>query len=270
MDGNRKDDNTQCIAAQCIASMRLGMHCAEMPKYGNETEQGATALGILLPVGAAEAFGIYHELLEKRGKSVNLTAIKGAEDVKRLHFLDSLALLKAAQFENASVIDVGSGAGFPGVPLKIAEPSIRLTLLDSSGKRIAFLTELRAALKLDAELVCARAEDEARIACRRESYDITVSRALARLNVLCELCLPFVRVGGLFLAMKGADAADEINEARGAIEALGAEVCDRFDYTIPGTDIAHSVVVLRKISSTPDKYPRRFARITKAPIANYK
>ena len=227
---------------------------------------GADELGISLPPGAPSAFDVYYSLLRDRGESVNLTAITGEKDVVRMHFLDSIALIKAAQFKDARVIDIGSGAGFPGAPLVIAEPSIDLTLLDATGKRVSFLTELCAALNIKAACVHARAEDAAFKTEHREHYDIAVSRAVARLNILCELCLPFVRVGGMFIAMKGVASADEIAEARGAIAALGAELPEYYDYVIPGTGITHRAVLIHKTSGTPDKYPRRFSRIKKAPL----
>jgi len=205
-------------------------------------------------------------MLEDRGKHISLTAITGAEEVARLHFLDSIALLNAADFKNAHVIDIGSGAGLPGVAIKVAEPSVSLTLLDSTGKRVAFLSELCTVLRLAAECINARAEDAARQPSMREKYDIAVSRAVARLNVLCELCLPFVRVGGIFIAMKGVSSADELSEAGHAIETLGAELLECFDYIIPGTKIEHRAILIRKTSRTPEKYPRRFARIEKSPL----
>jgi len=228
--------------------------------------RGAEELGISLPPNASESFGIYFDLLERRGRYVNLTAITGLEDVARLHFLDSLALLTAAQFKGKRVIDIGSGAGFPGIPIKIAEPSVVLTLLDATGKRVEFLSELCAALNLDAICIHARAEDKAHEADMREKYDFAVSRAVAQLNLLCELCLPFVRVGGTFIAMKGAGSPDEIEEARGAISTLGADYPDLFDYRLPGTDISHRAVLIKKTSMSPEKYPRRFAKIKKEPL----
>lgn len=228
--------------------------------------RGAEELGIVLPRGAGAAFRRYFSFLEERGRSVNLTAISGEDDVVRLHFLDSLALLKICDFKGARVIDVGSGAGFPGVPVKLAEPSVDLTLLDATGKRVDFLTELCAKLEIDAFCLHSRAEESARKNNMRERYDIALSRAVARLNVLCELCLPFVRIGGLFVAMKGAGAADEITEASDAIEALGAKLRDCIDYSIPGTDITHQAALICKTANTPEKYPRRFARIQKHPL----
>ena len=196
---------------------------------------------------------------------INLTAISGEEDIARLHFLDCAAVLTAADFSGASVIDIGSGAGFPGLPLRILKPGIRLTLLDSLGKRVDFLKEVCAALKLE-DVVCLNTRAEEAPECFRGNFDFAVSRAVARVNVLCELCMPFVRVGGMFLAMKGPDCMDEINEAKKAIEVLGGSLEETRFYKIPGTDIKHSLVRIRKISSTPEKYPRRFAKIQKRPL----
>jgi 16S rRNA (guanine527-N7)-methyltransferase len=227
---------------------------------------GAEEMGVVLTTAAITAFGLYYNYLMDRCRSINLTAITGAQDVARLHFLDSLALLKAARFEGMSVIDIGSGGGFPGIPLKLAETSISLTLLDASGKRIGFLSDLRAILGFDAVCICARAEEASRRPEMREKYDIAISRGVARLNILCELCLPFVREGGLFIAMKSINSDDEITEASAAIKKLGAKLHTRFDYAIPGTDIIHRAVIILRTSDTPDRYPRRFARIQKAPL----
>ena len=227
---------------------------------------GAEELGLDLPPGAVAAFGTYYDFLEKHGRSMNLTAITGAHDVARLHFLDSLSLLSAADFKSARIIDVGSGAGFPGIPIKLAEPSVELTLLDATGKRVAFLLELCAVLGINAACVHARAEEASRRTDMREQFDIALSRAVARLNTLCELCLPFVRVGGKFLAMKSVDSAEELFEARNAMSILGAEHENNFDYSIPGTDIVHRAVIIRKSFPAPIEYPRRFAKIQKFPL----
>jgi len=228
--------------------------------------QGAKELNIELPPDAEAAFKAYYDFLEKHGQHVNLTAISGAQEVARLHFLDSLALLNAATLEYTKVLDIGSGAGFPGVPLKIALPSIDLTLLDATGKRIAFLTKLCAALGISATCLHARAEEAAHMTDMRERYDVAVSRAVARLDSLCELCLPFVCIGGLMIAMKGINSGNEISQACSAIETLGAKLQNSYEYTIPGTDITHRAVLIRKTAKTPDKYPRRFARIQNSPL----
>lgn len=228
--------------------------------------KGAKCLGISLPIGAVKAFYEYYNLLEEKGKNVNLTAISGVAEVANLHFLDSICLLDVAKFTNASVIDVGSGAGFPGIPLKIADPTIKLTLLDSSGKRINFLEEVCDTLGIDAKCVHERAENYAKESNIRESWDIAVSRAVAKLNTLAELCLPFVRIGGAFVAMKSINAEHELLEAMNAIEVLGGRFVEKIDYTIPNSEIMHSAVIIQKIDKTPDKYPRRFSRIQMAPL----
>jgi len=227
---------------------------------------GAESLGIALPPGAISAFESYYGYLEERRQRANLTAITGASDIARLHFLDSLALLKSAHFKGKRVIDIGSGAGFPGVPLKIAEPTVDMTLLDATGKRVTFLSDLCAMLGISAACLHTRAEAAAHEPGMRESFDIVVSRAVSRLNTLCELCLPFARTGGLLIAMKGVDSDSEVSEAEIAFATLGAELQGLFDYTIPGSDIMHRAVLVRKIAKTPEKYPRRFARIQKAPL----
>ena len=205
------------------------------------------------------AFGA--ALLEKN-RVMNLTAITDPAAVAQLHFLDSLALLDAAELAGKTVLDVGCGAGFPGVPLKIAEPTIRLTLLDSLAKRMNWLAEVLPGLGVEAEIVTARAEEYA--AQRREQHDVVTSRAVARLNVLAELCLPFVRVGGQFLAMKGALAQEEVEEARRGIEKLGGHVSRIFEY--PVADAVHKAVVIEKLRPTPPQYPRAFAKIKKSPL----
>jgi len=228
--------------------------------------QGANEMNIELPPGVEAAFKAYYDFLKERGRNVNLTAISAPEEVANLHFLDSLALLNATEFKNKSVIDIGSGAGFPGVPLKLTEPSIKISLLEATGKRVAFLSELSNKLKIDAACINARAEEAAHGPEYREQYDIAVSRAVARLGMLCELCLPFVRDGGIFVAMKSVDTADEIEETKSAINVLGAKLLNHFDYKIPGTDIIHRAVRIRKNNKIDNKYPRRFAKIQKDPL----
>lgn len=219
-----------------------------------------------LPKTAAPAFRRYYELIEERGKVMNLTAITGETGVYTLHFLDSIYLLKLADFKNKSVIDIGSGAGFPGLPLKIAEPSISLTLLDAQQKRVDFMREVCGAIETDAVCIHARAEEAAFDKAMRGRYDFAVSRAVARLNVLCELCLPFVKTGGLFIAMKSIGSDEEINEADGAMKKLGGILEKIIDYPVSGTDAFHRAVLIRKTSETASGYPRRFAKIQKAPL----
>lgn len=226
---------------------------------------GFAALGLPLTGEALAGYRRYYELLEERNRVMNLTAITGETDAARLHFLDCAALLTAVEFREKRVIDVGTGAGFPGVPLKLAEPSIRLTLLDSLGKRVQFLEETAAALGLsDVETVLSRAEEAPEEL--RERFDIATARAVTRLDLLCELCLPFVAVGGVFAAMKGPDPEEELAGAQAAVEALGGRVRDVVRYTIPGTDVTHTAVIIEKTAPTPGKYPRRWAKMQKEPI----
>ncbi|MCI8399488.1 MAG: 16S rRNA (guanine(527)-N(7))-methyltransferase RsmG [Oscillibacter sp.] len=226
-------------------------------------QKGLTALN--LPTENIPALLTYASMLAEKNKVMNLTAITDPANVARLHFLDSAALLTLADFHSKSVIDVGTGAGFPGLPLRILDPSIHLTLLDAQNKRIEFLREVCAALNLE-DISCIHARAEEHAASHRAAYDIAVSRAVASLPVLAELCLPLVKKGGLFLAMKSTDSGEEVKSAARAVKLLGAEVQNVLDYPIPGTEITHRLVILYKISATPEKYPRTFAKIKKNPL----
>lgn len=211
-----------------------------------------------------DTFCAFGSALVEKNQVMNLTAITEPEQVARLHFLDCIALLGAANFYGKTVIDVGCGAGFPGVPLKIAEPSIDLTLLDSLKKRMDWLETTLPELGIEAQCVAARAEEYA--LAHREQYDIAVSRAVARLTMLAELCLPLVRVGGHFVAMKSADSDEELSQAARAIATLGGKVTRIWDYPVPGTDAVHRAVVITKVKATPKPYPRRFAKIKQQPL----
>ena len=228
-------------------------------------QDGFETLGLPLPEEACARYRTYYTLLEEKNRVMNLTAITGEENVARLHFLDCAALLRYTGFAGKSVYDIGTGAGFPGLALKIACPEMNLTLLDSLDKRIGFLKEVCSALGFeDTPCLHARAEEAAKD--HREKADIVTSRAVAGLNVLSELCLPFVKEGGLFLAMKGPDFEQELDEAKPAIRRLGGKVETCQVYTVPGTEIRHSVILIRKVGKTPAAYPRRWAQIKKAPI----
>ena len=225
--------------------------------------QGLAALG--LPQDAVPQLIQFSGRLLETNKVMNLTAITEPEEVAKLHLLDSAALLTLADFRGKSVVDVGTGAGFPGMPLRLIEPSLHLTLLDSLGKRITFLQSCCGELGLsDVRCVHARAEEFA--GAHRESYDIAVSRAVANLRLLSELCLPLVKVGGQFLAMKSSGSDGEIEEAQKAVATLGGKLTAVRDYPIPGANITHRLVLIEKISPTPKKYPRPFAKIKKSPL----
>ena len=224
---------------------------------------GLTELG--LDSSRAEELSAFASLVLERNRVMNLTAITEEADFARLHLLDSAFLLRAEDFRGKRVIDVGAGAGFPGVPLRILEPDFDLTLLDSLGKRVDFLREACEALSLQrVECVHARAEEYA--SAHRERFDIATARAVASLPLLCELALPLVRVGGVFLAMKSTSSDEELRQSERAIKTLGAKAERSVDYTIPGSDICHRLIVLRKIAPTPKNYPRPFAKIKKNPL----
>ena len=207
----------------------------------------------------------FSRLLLEKNQVMNLTAITEPDQVATLHLLDSLSLLPLADFAGKTAVDVGTGAGFPGVPLAIVVPESRITLLDSLGKRVDFLRESCAALGLS-NAVCVQARAEEFAGDRRESFDLAVSRAVAALPVLCELCLPLVKPGGAFIAMKSVDCGRELAEAETAIRLLGGRLRDTVDYTIPTTGIVHRAVIVEKVSPSPKKYPRRFAQIKKQPL----
>lgn len=226
---------------------------------------GFEALGLCPDAQALPRYRLYYETLAEQNKVMNLTAIDGEEDTARLHFLDCAALLTLTELKGKSLIDVGSGAGFPGLALKVAEPSLSLTLLDSLDKRVRFLQELSGKLGFE-DVVCLHTRAEEAPEALRGQFDVAASRAVARLNLLCELCLPFVKVGGLFLAMKGPGAEEEAEEAAKAIALLGGKLERVAVYPIPGTDTRHSVVMIRKVRETPKKYPRRWAQIKKQPL----
>ena len=207
----------------------------------------------------------YCRMLLDKNREMNLTAITDPVDAARLHMLDCAALLNCAALEGGkTLIDVGTGAGFPGMVLKILVPSLEVTLLDSLNKRLDWLTEVCGALSLQGvRTVHRRAEEAGLDPALRERFDFATARAVADLRVLCELCLPYVKVGGSFLAMKSTGSGRELAESEHAVTLLGGGVEEVRDYTIPGTDVAHRLVVIRKLAPTPKGYPRRWAKIQK-------
>ncbi|MBE6949298.1 MAG: 16S rRNA (guanine(527)-N(7))-methyltransferase RsmG [Ruminococcaceae bacterium] len=228
--------------------------------------KGMNELGLAIDEKALTAFRKYYELLEETNKVMNLTAISGESDVASLHFLDSLALLKVTEFENKRVIDIGSGAGFPGIPLKIGCPSMKLTMLDALAKRVGFMARVCEEAGIEAEPIHGRAEEYGQKKEYREQFDFAVSRAVASMNMLAELCIPFIKVGGCMLAMKSVDSGDEVKKSEECLEKLGCVVERTVDYAVPHTDVTHRCVVIRKVSPTPKQYPRRFAKIQKEPL----
>ena len=226
-------------------------------------QQGLQTYG--LDAGKADQLLTFAEMLLEKNRVMNLTAITEPVDVAQLHLLDCAAVLTMADLKGKRVVDVGTGAGFPGMPLQILEPTAKLTLLDSLNKRIGFLQEVCDTLNLrDTRCVHGRAEEYARD--HRESFDFATSRAVAALNVLCELALPMVKLGGAFLAMKSVDCDEELRQAKSAIAQLGGSVEAVRDYTIPGTDVRHRLVIIRKVKPTPAAFPLAFARIKKNPL----
>lgn len=220
-----------------------------------------------VPQEAPALLARYGKLLVEKNQVMNLTAITDPQDVATLHMLDCAALLNCAGFAGKSLIDVGTGAGFPGLPLKILVPSLETTLLDSLNKRVDWLNETIDALGLKgAQAIHGRAEEAGHEPDLRERFDFAAARAVADLRLLCELCLPFVKTGGRFLAMKGTDCGQELNAALPAIQILGASVERIFDYQIPHTNVTHRVILIQKTAPTPEKCPRRWAKIQKSPL----
>ena len=223
---------------------------------------GLPALALSLTDETADRLVAFGEAVIRQNEVMNLTAITEPTQVAKLHLLDSLSLLSLENLSGKKMIDVGCGAGFPGVPVKIACPGVKLTLLDSLGKRMNWLSEILPTLDVDAQCVTARAEEF--VTGCRESYDIATSRAVARLNILLELTAPYVKVGGKVLAMKGTAAQEELDEAKNAIKRLGLKLEKVHEFPMDGTN--HMVIVLRKVKNTPGQYPRRYAKIKQAPL----
>ena len=234
-----------------------------MNEMKNTLDQGLPLLGLELPEETRQKLCDFGAAMVKQNEVMNLTAITAPDQVAKLHLLDSLTVLCCADLKGKQIIDVGCGAGFPGMPLAIACPEAKITLLDSLAKRMNWLDTVLPQLEVtNARTLTARAEEA--VADRREKFDFATSRAVARLNILLELTAPYVRVGGKVLAMKGAAAREELAEAKNAIKKLGLQLEEVKDFPIDGTN--HSVIILKKVAHTPAQYPRRYAKIKQAPL----
>lgn len=229
---------------------------------------GLREFGIEINAQEIEKFKKYKSLLKEWNEKINITAIKDDNEIDIKHFLDSLTIITTDYIKDKhNIIDVGTGGGFPGLPLKIMNNNVNLVLLDSLNKRINFLNEVIKNLKLqNVKALHGRAEDYGKNPTYREKFDIATARAVAPLNILCEYCLPFVKVGGYFIAMKGPEVNDEIESSKKAMEILGGTIEDKYDIKLPFTDITHSLVIIKKITNTPTKYPRKAGKPTKKPL----
>lgn len=226
----------------------------------------AEKLGISLTDEQIKLFERLAELLVEQNKTMNLTAITDPDGIAVKHFADSISALSAYDFaENAKVLDVGTGAGFPSIPLLIARPDLEMTMIDSTAKKLKYVASTVETLGLTAEVLHTRAEEAGQSKQYREKFDIVCSRAVAALNVLCEYCLPFVKVGGVFLAMKAAKAQEEIADARNAIKTLGGKIVAEKSFSLSDGG-ERTIVVIKKISQVPPKYPRISAQIAKKPL----
>ena len=231
-------------------------------------ESKLNAIGITLDEKQKQQFDKFYELLVEWNKVMNLTGITEYEEVNEKHFVDSLSIVKAIDMSQVkSVIDIGTGAGFPGIPLKIAFPHLKVVLLDSLNKRINFLNTVIAELGLEnIETIHGRAEDFAKQAEYREQFDLCVSRAVANLATLSEYCIPYVEKGGMFVPYKSGEIDEEVEQAKKAVHVLGGKLEDVIKFQLPGTEIGRSFVVIKKVQNTAKKYPRKAGLPSKEPI----
>ena len=229
-------------------------------------KNNAATLGIELGEEEISRFDMLAERLIEQNKTMNLTAITEPDEVVIKHFVDSISLLSAVTpEEGAKVLDLGTGAGFPGIPLLICRPDIKLTMVDSTAKKLRYVASTVEALGLNAETLHSRAEEAGKQPEYREQYDIVCSRAVAALNLLCEYCLPFVKVGGVFAAMKSAKADEEIDLAKNALKTLGGKIVDKKTFTLSDGG-ERTIIIIKKVSQIPPKYPRPSAQIAKKPL----
>lgn len=230
-------------------------------------KEGAKEYSILLSNAQIDKFSQYARLLAEWNEKINLTAITDPEGIVIKHFLDSLSIAELIPDETKTLIDVGTGGGFPGIPLKVIRDNLKVTLLDSLDKRVKFLNEICCNLMLkDIVSVHGRAEDFGVDKKYRERFDFVTARAVANLPVLLEYCLPFVSIGGMFIAMKGPDAKEELKESQKALDILGGEIEDVKIFTLPNSDIERYLILIKKCRHTPTNYPRKSGKPTKQPI----
>lgn len=231
-------------------------------------QESAASIGVSLDEKQISQFIKYYEILVEWNSFMNLTGITEYEEVVQKHFIDSLAICKAIDLENVStLIDIGTGAGFPGIPLKIAYPHLKVTLLDSLQKRIKFLNEVILQLELEeTETIHGRAENFAKPSVKRECYDVCVSRAVANLSSLSEYCLPYVKIEGYFIPYKSGKVDEELEESKKAIFLLGGKIEKEVKFLLPDSDISRSLIKIKKVSATPKKYPRKSGLAAKDPI----
>lgn len=252
-----------------VKSIKLNSSDIDIGKYGTSNfVKDLQELGVKLDIKQIEQFIIYYDMLVEWNSVMNLTAITDYDEVMKKHFVDSLSLIKAYDVtKKASVIDVGTGAGFPGLALKIAYPSLKITLLDSLNKRIQFLNAVIVKLGLvGVDTVHGRAEDFAKPGKLREKYDLCVSRAVANLSTLSEYCLPFVKEGGYFISYKSEKITEEAKQAEKAISILGGNVKNQIEFILPNSDIYRNLFIIRKVKKTPSKYPRKAGLPSKEPL----
>lgn len=260
------DDDGVRISPEAIDASEV-----EMPQLKPILMEKAVDISVPLSAESVQAFSSYAALLREWNRKMNLTNIVDEEGIAMRHFIDSLTLVADLEKEadtkgGLSLLDVGTGAGFPGIPLKIAMPALEVTLLDSLQKRVRFLEQVCDTLNLSGiRVIHARAEDLGKSKIYREQFDVVTARAVAALPVLSEYCIPFVKPGGVFLAMKG-HGEKESEEARGAIVRLGGTVEAVRQFTLPGTDMERSVISVRKIRQTPPRYPRKAGQVQKNPL----
>ena len=238
----------------------------EKEMFVEKMQEKSRVLGVRFLVEQTEQFFDYMNLLIEWNEKMNLTAITDPEEIILKHFIDSITILKELE-DGSKVVDVGTGAGFPGIPLSIMNPTLKITLVDSLNKRLIFLQEVvnRLGLK-NIEIVHARAEEFGQNKIYRENFDIATSRAVANLSTLSEYLVPLVKVGGKVVSMKAADAQEEINEAKKAIEVLGGRIEKIDEFNLPQSDIGRTVIIIRKNKQTPNKYPRKPGTPSKEPI----